>query len=194
MHPAFCVCGELPDLPKLTTRVEVMMHRREWSKTTATAHLARLALGESHCRIHIRGHRDRPVLASAVLDDSLRPLLLFPSDDAVPLTPEFLAADPRPIALIVPDGNWRQAAKVPKRVEWLKPVPRVVLASGARTRYRLREENRVGGLATFEAIAYALGVIEGEAVQDALLGVFDAMVEGTLKTRQGMSPAQASIV
>jgi len=185
MHHLFCICDQVPELPPLTTRVEVLMHKREWSKTTATAHLARLVLGDAHCRIHQRGHQDRPVVAEHVLDPARRPLLLFPATGARVLNADLVAEDPRPIALVVPDGSWRQAAKVPKRVEWLKDVQRVVLPD-LQTRYRLREENRAGGLATYEAIAYALGAIEGDAVGAAMLRLFDAMVEGTLATRKGL--------
>lgn len=169
----------------MQTRVEVLMHRREWSKTTATAHLAQLVLGKEQCRIHIRGLRDNPVRAEDVVSPQRRPLLLFPAVNARELTAEVLAEDPRPVSLIVPDGNWRQASKVPKRVQWLADVPRVVLAD-LHTRYRLRRENRAGGLATYEAIAHALGVLEGPAVASAMLELFEAMVEGTLATRRGL--------
>ncbi len=184
MHHLFCVCDQVPSLPPLTTRVEVLMHKREWHKTTATAHLAKLALGD-RLRIHQRGHPGRPVLPEVILLAQRRPLLLFPAAGARPLERDLIDEDPRPITLIVPDGSWRQAAKVPKRVPWLSDVPRVTLPE-LKTRYRLREENRAGGLATFEAIAYALGAIESQPVADDLLRLFDAMVEGTLATRQGL--------
>ena len=185
MHHRFCICAHVPGLEPIGTRVEVLMHRREWSKTTATAHLAQLVLGKEQCRIHLRGRRDHPIRPQDVLTPARRPLLLFPADNARELTPEVIAEDPRPVSLIVPDGNWRQASKVPKRVPWLADVPRVVLAD-LQTRYRLRRENRAGGLATYEAIAYALGALEGPHVSSAMLTLFEAMVEGTLATRRGL--------
>ena len=49
--------------------------------------------------------------------------------------------------------------------------------------YRLRDEPRVGGLATLEAIARALRILEGERgpeIERAMLAVFRVMVERTL--------------
>lgn len=49
--------------------------------------------------------------------------------------------------------------------------------------YRLRAEPQVGGLATLEAIARALRILEGaagEAISAAMLDVFRTMVDRTL--------------
>jgi DTW domain-containing protein YfiP len=51
------------------------------------------------------------------------------------------------------------------------------------TEYRLRLENRPGGLATFEAIARALGIIEGENIQAEMEAAFKLKVERTLWAR-----------
>lgn len=168
----------------LRTRVVVLMHRREWSKTTATAHLGALAL--SNYAILLRGNRDEPIAPADVLSSERRPLLLFPSDDARTLTPALLAEDARPVTLIVPDGSWRQASKVAKRTPFLHDVERVILPAGPPSRYRLRREPRQEGLATFEAIARSLGIIEGQNVRTNLEQPFLAMVEGTLETRRGL--------
>ncbi len=58
----------------------------------------------------------------------------------------------------------------------------------APTMYRLRHETRDGGLATIEAIARALGVLEGGHVRSALEKVFRAMVERTLWSRGSSAP------
>ena len=180
MHTGECVCDLIPSL-SLATRVVVVMHRRERSKTTATAHLAGLALTAFDLRIH--GNRDSPVKIDDLLTEGTRPLLLFPTDDAAILTPELVAADPRPITLIVPDGTWAQARRIPKRIPRLSEVPAVTLPSGDPSQYHLRREPLEGGLATYEAIARALGVIEGPEVTRALEVPFHAMVARTRKTR-----------
>jgi DTW domain-containing protein YfiP len=100
----------------------------------------------------------------------------------------FVAADrdPRPVALVVPDGNWRQASRVRNRVPRLRDVPCVSLPAGEPSVYRLRFEAHPAGLATLEAIARALRVLErenGPAVERALLAPFNAMVDRTLWSR-----------
>ena len=97
--------------------------------------------------------------------------------------PELVAESPEPITLVVPDGSWRQAAKSTQREPALKSLPRVTLPDMGPTRYRLRHEPKSGGLGTFEAIARALRIIEGEEVYAALDKLFTTMVERTLATR-----------
>ncbi len=166
------------------TRISVLMHHREEHLTTNTAHLASLML--PRCQIHIRGDNARPLNVSDILHENESPLLLYPSEDAQTLTRELVEALPHPPALIVPDGSWRQASKVAKREEFLAHVPRVVLTPDAPSRYRLRREPKAQGLATFEAMARALGVLEGPALRVAMEEVFDEMVENTLKSREGI--------
>ena len=182
MHEALCVCALAPEL-QIATRVLVVMHRREASMTTATAHLAALCLGPQ-CQIWKRGAPGSEV-PSDLVHGAGAPLLLFPSDDAEVLSKEMLP--PGPVTLIVPDGSWRQAAKVSKREPALRDVRRVVLPDLGPTRYWLRSRNRPNGLATLEAISRALGIIEGPEIQRTLDVLFDTMVDRTLSTR-GMSP------
>jgi DTW domain-containing protein len=107
--------------------------------------------------------------------------LVYPSEGARSLT-EF-AESSRPLTLIVPDGNWRRAFKVRTRVPELCDVPCVTLPPGPPSIYRLRAEAHGHGLATVEAVARALGILEGPEVQHAIEHVFRVMVERTLWAR-----------
>lgn len=184
MLGGLCVCGLLPAPPLVTrTRVVLVLHREEVRKPTNTGRLALACLAGA--QLVVRGERDQP---PAPLDlVGTRPLLLFPDDDATPL--DRIADDPRPTTLIVPDGTWRQAQRVRTRLPGLADVPCVTLPAGPPSRYRLRSEPRPGGLATAEAIARALGLLEGPAVQAAIERVFDAMVERTLWSRGALPTA-----
>lgn len=175
-----CLCAEIPQL-KLLTRMVLVMHHREASKTTATGPLALLALKGSRLCVH--GELGAPLDLSAEHTPDRRVLLLFPREDAQVLTPQLLARDPRPVTLLVPDGNWRQASRASRRIPGLAQAECVTLAAGPATRYRLRHEPKVGGLATFEAIARALGVLESAAVQQQLEALFERVVATTLSTR-----------
>jgi tRNA pseudouridine65 synthase len=185
MQSALCLCADVPRFD-LATRVVLIMHHREVSRTTATGPLALRALVNGE--LHVHGARDAPLDLTALHGQGRRVMLLFPGDDARPLTPELLAEDPRPVTLIVPDGNWRQASRAAKRIPGLAQAEPVVLVEGTPSQYRLRREPREGGLATFEAIARALGVLESPDVQARLEALFSRMVERTLSTR-GHQPA-----
>ena len=180
MHLEDCLCSRIPQLD-IQTRVVVVMHHREWLKPSSTARL--FALASPRCEIRIRGRRDLPFDSSGIVTPERRTLLLHPGKDALVLDTSLVAADPRPITLVVPDGSWRQADKIAQREPVLKALPTVVLPDMGPSRYRLRNEPREGGLATFEAIARALRILEGEATYAALDALFTEMVERTLATR-----------
>lgn len=132
-----------------------------------------------HSTVAVRRKGSGPMRAQIVHDDEL-PLVLFPAPDAAPIT-EY-AGSSRRIALFVPDGSWPQA-RTRAHQGPLRQYTRVTLPDLGPSEYRLREEPQVGGLATLEAIARALRILEGdagEAISSAMLDVFRTMVERTL--------------
>ena len=186
MHDSLCICALIPTI-ETRTRLVLLIHRREDRKTTNTGRLATLCLPNSE--VVVRGEIDERT-TPFVPDPARQPVLLYPSDDAVPLAD--FAASERPITLLVPDGTWRQASKVKNRVPGLAELPCVSLPPGPTTVYRLRHETRDGGLATFEAIARAMGVLEGPDVRATMERVFLAMVERTLWSRGVMDAGKVA--
>ena len=180
MHATLCVCALVPRL-ETRTRLALLLHLREASKPTNTGQLAARCLPGS--TVALIGDQARPATLPAIAADE-QPLLLYPAADAVSI--EAYAASARPIVLIVPDGSWRQAHKMRRRIPGLAAIPCVILPEAGATEYRLRSEHHAGGLATFEAIARALRVLEGDAgpaVEAALMALFRVMVERTLWLR-----------
>ncbi|MFO0675251.1 MAG: tRNA-uridine aminocarboxypropyltransferase [Polyangiaceae bacterium] len=177
MHGSICICSLVPTLAT-RTRVVLFIHRAEDRKPTNTGRLATMCLPNSE--VHVRGNEESPSGTFRVPDDR-QGILLFPSDDGVPI--ETFATCPKPVTLVVPDGNWRQASKVRQRVPGMAALPTVKLPAGRPSTYRLRSEAHDHGLATLEAIARALAVLEGPEVERSMLRVFDAMVERTLWSR-----------
>lgn len=158
-----------------------MVHHRELKRTTNTGRLALKALMNTEMRV--RGETREVLDLSDLLVSEYRSLLFYPTDEAVELTSEFVAEDPRPIQLIVPDGNWRQASKVHYRHHELKDIPRVMIKAPNMAKLHIREEHMNEGMATLEAIACAMGVIEGEAVKADLMKLYNAKLKATLLGR-----------
>jgi DTW domain-containing protein YfiP len=181
MHLKDCLCALIPKLT-IQTRVIVVMHHREWNKPTSTARL--FALASPSCEIRLRGRKDVPFDSTGIVTPERRILLLQPREGAEILDQSLLARDPRPVTLVVPDGSWRQADKISAREPVLQSLPAVALPDMGPSQYQLRNESRKGGLATFEAIARALRILEGEAVYAPLNTLFTEMVERTLATRR----------
>jgi DTW domain-containing protein YfiP len=184
MHGSLCVCALIPRL-EARTRVVLFIHRFEHRKPTNTGLLAVACLPGSEVRVRGGPADDRGPFECPA---GSQPLVLYPYEDATPLDQAPLTGEP--VTLVVPDGSWRQASKMYKRVQGLSSVPCVSLPAGPRSTYRLRAEAHDHGLSTLEAIARALGILEGPAMQRAIEQVFLAMVERSLWAR-GTVPRSA---
>ncbi|MEI8259618.1 MAG: tRNA-uridine aminocarboxypropyltransferase [Deltaproteobacteria bacterium] len=183
MHASLCICDLIPRI-ETRTRLLLVIHRIEDRKPTNTGRLAVECLPNSEVSVRGFAAESEPRL---VIDPGSQPVFLFPADDAIPIA-RFVDS-PRPVTLIVPDGTWRQAFKVRNRVPGMRDVPCVTVPPDAPTRYRLRAEPHKDGLATIEAIARALGVLEGSHVREKIERVFDVMV-GRTRWSRGELPGE----
>lgn len=132
----------------------------------------------------IRGKDQVRVDLSHLLIPEYESYVLYPAEDAIDL--ETLVTE-KPIQLIVADGNWRQAGKVNLRHPELGHLPRVKISQQNLGAYHLRKEHFSEGFSTLEAIAMALGIIEGEAVGEILMALYRAKLRATMEGR-GISP------
>ena len=180
MTRPLCICGSIPRLD-LSTRVCLIFHVNELKRSSNTGRLALRALVNSEMRV--RGETREPLDLSDLLTDRYRTFLFYPTVDAVELDNKLVAQDGRPIQLLVPDGTWRQARKVHSRHHELKDVPRVKIGAPDVSKFHLRAQHRPEGMATLQAIAHALGVIEGDLVKAQLMKLYDAKVERTMLGR-----------
>ncbi|MCP4500136.1 MAG: DTW domain-containing protein [Deltaproteobacteria bacterium] len=186
MHKSLCICQHIPHL-KVAPQLRLLIHRREDLRTTNTGKLAALCLADSEVWVH--GLPDQNLAAPA--NPSGPQLLLFPSDDAEPLSEAHNEGGAA--TLFVPDGSWRQARRMVKQLPWLDRMKKVCLPpGGVPSLYRLRTGRNLDDLATAEAIARAMGVLvggeAGDEVRKAIENVFCRMVERTLFSR-GLMPA-----
>ncbi len=180
LRRVLCICEFIPKI-NLRTKVIILVHEKETRRTSNSGKLAHLVLTNSEMRI--RGIKDHPMEQGGLVVPERQSVLLFPSVNAVELTPTALNHFTRPLTLIVPDGNWRQASKVPNREPALFSLPRFKVPLGRPSEYKLRAETRPEGMATFEAIARALGIIEGEEIQNQMEQIFNLKVERMLWSR-----------
>ena len=185
LHKDFCLCSSIPSL-SLRTKISLIIHKRELKRTSNTGRLAIEALTNSEMRT--RGEHCSSLELSDLLTNDYQTLLLYPTEDATPLTKDYVANFSKPIQLIVPDGNWRQASKVNTRHKELANVPRVKVVTINADLALMRKETTENGMATLQAIAYALGTIEGANVKQQLLSLYEKKLLRTLQGR-GTMPA-----
>ncbi|ASR44701.1 DTW domain-containing protein [Xanthomonas citri pv. mangiferaeindicae] len=167
-----CLCAWIPDLPS-RSRVLVLQHPDEAAHPLNTARLA--ALGLRHATLWV-GERfaDLPAWLEA---PGVRALLLFPGETAVDPEAWTAAGEGAQTLLVVPDGTWRTARRLLRLNPELAALPRLALAPDRLSRYRVRRAREPHALATVEAIAAALDVLEPGGGFEALLAPFDAMVD-----------------
>jgi DTW domain-containing protein len=146
-----CVCAHLP---RLAPRTKVL------SRST-------LVVG-----VDLDG---RETVRRALADPAAPPILLWPGPGA-----RDLARDPPagPVTLVAVDGTWHLAKKLLKLNPGLAALPRYAIAPEQPSGYRIRREPSAECLSTIEALAQALGCLEGDRqAYRAMLKPFHAMVE-----------------
>jgi DTW domain-containing protein YfiP len=180
LHPERCICAQIPSLD-LKTKVSLVIHAKELKRTTNSGLLAHHALLNS--QVIVRGLEKQKTDLSLLLDPGYTPLFFYPSDDAVELSEDFVHALQKPVHLIVPDGNWRQAGKVRQRHPELSEVRAVKISVKNEGLYHLRREHMIEGMSTLQAIALALGFFEGLDVYRALHSLYEAKLHATLRGR-----------
>ncbi len=189
----FCICENFEKLDT-RTRVDLVVHYKELKRTSNTGRLIQALLNNQH--IWIRGQKDQELEHSLIPQTNFKTILLYPSDEARILDEtavKNLLKNNKPLQIIVPDGNWRQASKVHYRVKEFKHLERYKLCLNEiqSSSKLLRTESKPSGLSTLEAIAHALGVSEsvtlnkvsGQVVKDHILKAFELKRATQLKRR-----------
>jgi len=186
MHTSLCLCADIQPI-NTCTQVAIIMHETEQWRTSNTGYLATLMLPNSVLCIH--GGRGRMLDVHDWFEPTHRNFVLFPDAHARVLDSRLAKEDERPVRLIVPDGTWRQARRMVRRVSGLAKVPRVALPEGLVSEYRLRKRQSTGRMCTFEAISEALCLLEGAHLHAPLIHVLSRFVERLLWHR-GVLPAE----
>ncbi len=180
--PGLCICSTLSPV-ETETRVVVLRHCREGNKPTNTGRFVPLTLANGSVRTF--GVRDVPFDERGLVDPARRTVLLYPCEGSQEIARD--ESDPRRVTLLVPDADWRRAFKFATREPSLAGITRVHLPVGPPSEYRLRSHMDPRFVATFEAVARALGVLEGPHVRERLEIVFRTVVDRHLWSRGRIS-------
>ncbi len=179
LHGWLCMCAHAPCVAPRSSLL-LVVHVHELGRTSNTARLLTLAIRDTILVGH--GGRETPADLESLIPAGATPVVLFPGRGARTLTPELVATLPSPLALIVPDGNWKQAGRMVKRLPLLAGAVKIALPTRAFEGSALRR-NRPGRMSTYEAVAQALGVLEGEAVAGPLLDFYRRATDRMLFVR-----------
>ena len=203
MHRSLCICALLPRI-ETRTRVVLIVHQLEAVKPTNTGLVAARCLPSSTViyrgRAPVGGAEGGADGATGATSDwsaavaaaavGAQPLVLYPHPSATPL--EDWRGRAEPVALVVPDGTWAQATRIHARFASRAGELPCVSLPASRTGKRLRTGRSPHQMATLEAVALALGILEGPEVEAALLRVFRIMTERTLWTNGRIATADVT--
>lgn len=186
---SLCVCPFAPKV-ETTTRVELIIHTREWRRSSNTGRFVHLALANSRIRLH--GVRDaEPGAAASGLDpDDPGTLILFPGRRARPLTPELRAGISGPVTLVVPDGNWTQTSHMMSRLPALARARVIELPGPTEGQIRMRRNVFADRMSTYEAVAQAMGLLEGQDVEEQMIDFYRRAVDRMLMLRGKIKAAE----
>lgn len=175
-----CVCAYAP---RVATRTPLVLvgHVRDLGRTSNTVRLLALAIRGVTVLCH--GASATPTDPAAHVPAGATPVVLFPGHGARPLTPELVASLPSSPALVVPDGNWRQASRMVKRLPLLAGAVKVALPDRAFAGMAVRRNQEGHHMSTYEAVAQALGALEGEAVAGPLFDFYRRATDRLLLVR-----------
>jgi DTW domain-containing protein YfiP len=149
-------------------------------RTSNTVRLLNLAIRNATLICH--GVFPAPADPASHLPVGATPVVLFPGHGAVELTSEFVTFLPSPPVLVVPDGNWKQASRMVKRLPLLAGAVKVSLSARPFAGNTLRC-NRGERMSTFLAVAQALAVLEGEEIAVPLIDFYRRATDRMLYSR-----------
>ncbi len=175
----YCVCSLMPRLSNRVP-VQLLMQWKESGRSSNTGRLVKQVLEQ--CDIHMRGRPGQPFTGESLLGPGRQGLLLYPGDGVEILQADMLD-DPDKAVLVVPDGTWRWSRRLWCHEPVLRKFRRVMLPPGPPSMYRLRREREAAHLCTYEAVARALGILEGPELGNAMMAPFPEVVERTMKAR-----------
>ena len=181
-----CICASTTAL-KTSTKVVVIMHVFELKKPSNSARLLPVCL--ENAEVLVRGQKDRPMPTVSLEDPDRELWVLFPSDDSEPLTQDLVDSAQNPITLVVPDGTWPQARRIPNRVKALKDDRRVKLVESGPATIRLRHHPDPSRMSTAEAVGRALAVIEGPEAGKHVEDTFHRFATKLLEARGALPPS-----
>ncbi len=183
LKPAGCICPQLTQI-EIRSKLSVIIHITEVGRRTNSGQVAaRCVKGGG---IIPYGMPDESFDFRNLLDNKEKPLLLFPGSDRQ-LVPNYVASLAREPHLVVVDGNWRQAKRMFQKLMRTGEFNWVSLPAGTSGGFPLRDSSmKAGTVSTMEAIALALGALDGELAQRHLMDQFDTFVSAHKDARRGL--------
>ena len=169
-----------------------MIHPVEAKRRIATGRMSHLSLENSYL-IKGQDYTTNEVVNQRLQDSSCHSVILYPGQNSQNLTTLNnekridLFPEHKKLQIFVIDGTWATARKMIRQSKNLQPLPRICFTPPAPSNFRVRKQPNSSCFSTIEAIHYTIelvgpgqGFVTGDRTHDALINVFNFMVENQL--------------
>lgn len=180
-----CLCSWIsPQENRLP--VVVLRHPDEARHAIGTAKLIELGLTRARVETAL-------IFAEEKIADLLkhwsvsRPILVYPtalSQNAPHFTLDFETEHFTPTSLlnqydslILLDGTWRNTREILLNNDWLKTIPTLEIKPASMSRYRIRQAQHKGALASIEAISEVMSALDDRFQAERFLCPFEKMID-----------------
>ena len=184
-----CICAYLSPQDNKKA-VIVLQHPDEKNKAIGTANIVTLSLNNAHVisSTHVPELQIKNLLNEM---SCTQPILVYPKalgNEGNHYVHDFEkdhsisgVLKNRFDSLILLDGTWRNTRELLHCNEWIKTLPTLELMNAGTSKYRIRQAQTPGALATIEAVSKVLGLIECSFQAEKLLKPFEKMIEFQIK-------------
>lgn len=146
-----CICTTVPKI-KTDAKIWILSTEREFSRPSNTARLLKLVNPESTEFILWERTKAPEKLIEYINSEEYEIYILFPTDNNQLPERKVGNEDSGKIpAFIILDGTWKEAAKILRKSDYLKNLPRISLNPRHKSEYTLRRGASEGELCTIEA-------------------------------------------
>ncbi|MBU3128691.1 DTW domain-containing protein [Clostridium tagluense] len=153
-----CICNSTPQL-ETNAKIWILSTEREFYRPSNTARLLKL-INPHSTEIFLWERTNKPEeLIENINNENYETYLLFPvEDDQVQCRKVEYKNTGKIPAFILIDGTWKEAAKILRKSDYLKKLPRISLEPNFKSQYDLRRGAKEGNLCTIEAAIEVLKI------------------------------------
>ncbi|MCH9680825.1 MAG: DTW domain-containing protein [Deltaproteobacteria bacterium] len=164
LHLELCVCDQFVRVRSSASLVVVRNIRERFKPTNTARWLVDMVEGTMMTEY---GQREPPFDPTPLQQPDVRPLVLFPREDATVLDPAGLASlraalEPgQRLGFVLLDGTWHQCSRMSRRVPVVRDLPCVALPPGPPSRWGVRTQHDERGVCSFEAALRLIALVDG---------------------------------
>ena len=191
-----CLCRRITPI-EIKPRILILMHPKEYSKTTGTARIVHQSI--RHSRI-LRGYGQDfdsdPRILTLLSDPNARVMLLYPGADSLNLgsctdeeLQERIPRDGKQLYLLIVDGTWSTAKRMIRTSSVLSKLPKISFQVHQTSRFQFKKQPKDFCLSTVEAVSLlienlflrGLSSVTPPGAHTRMLEAFEMLVATQLK-------------